>query len=413
MGQRELHDALAAFVEEAAWELAAATAAGEEVPFEVVDAAPPSGRGRPLYCYRPMTGAFVRGHAHLLTGLDSHRRAAAALTASPDGLEEYLEARAVRPVPGELRDRAGAALLALLDHAFADAAEFEATPQRVNRACAELERFLLTRGQAATTVLAPVLNLAIASPVLALAPGLTLLRGDLAAEVPAEACWATAADRPNVLAVIEGEPAEALPRLRVLQSALRLFEHGGVALGPVAWSRAGSGPWRLELAAGTLSTGRAHGPLVVVPPQQEDELRAFCSLVARRLPAEGGILRALARYELGCERAADAPAEALADHLAALRTLLEPEGPASGRLAGRLAALCAEPSERAAMAERVAQATADGTPALAEELETHLRALLRDVICGHLRSDLRLLADELLGTVDPDEQPTGSFLPVR
>jgi hypothetical protein len=33
---------------------------------------------------------------------------------------------------------------------------------------------------------------------------------------------------------------------------------------------------------------------------------------------------------------------------------------------------------------------------LADELAGHLRALLRDVLCGHLDSDLRTLADELL-----------------
>jgi hypothetical protein len=34
--------------------------------------------------------------------------------------------------------------------------------------------------------------------------------------------------------------------------------------------------------------------------------------------------------------------------------------------------------------------------ALAEEIADHLRALLRDVICGHLPDDLISLADELL-----------------
>jgi len=42
-------------------------------------------------------------------------------------------------------------------------------------------------------------------------------------------------------------------------------------------------------------------------------------------------------------------------------------------------------------------APTDGTiqPLLAE-LTTHLRALLRDVLCGHLDSDLRAIADGLL-----------------
>jgi hypothetical protein len=34
--------------------------------------------------------------------------------------------------------------------------------------------------------------------------------------------------------------------------------------------------------------------------------------------------------------------------------------------------------------------------ALADEVAGHLRAILRDVLCGHLDSDVRRLADELL-----------------
>ena len=99
--------------------------------------------------------------------------------------------------------------------------------------------------------------------------------------------------------------------------------------------------------------------------------------------------------------------------------LLEPEGPSSGLLAGRLAALCATPEHRIDLTERTVQAVAlereaitgsvyrrrrsrkKGTGAgaeqqLMEEVAHHLRALLRDVICGHLPPDLTALADELL-----------------
>jgi hypothetical protein len=34
---------------------------------------------------------------------------------------------------------------------------------------------------------------------------------------------------------------------------------------------------------------------------------------------------------------------------------------------------------------------------LAAELADHLRALLRDVLCGHLDSDLTAVADEIIG----------------
>jgi hypothetical protein len=142
-----------------------------------------------------------------------------------------------------------------------------------------------------------------------------------------------------------------------------------------------------------------------VTAEQEDELRAFCNLVSRRAPAGNEIAWALTRFELGCER--ESPFEGLSDNLLALRALLEPEGPSSGLLAGRLAALCATAERRLALTERTIQAIAlersviAGTPSahagtIADDLADNLRALLRDVICGHLAPDLVGLADELL-----------------
>ena len=97
-----------------------------------------------------------------------------------------------------------------------------------------------------------------------------------------------------------------------------------------------------------------------------------------------------------------------------MRALLEPEGSASGLLPGRLAALCATPERRIELTERTIAAlelereivTGAGVPragrsrsarqALARDMADHLRALLRDVICGHLDPDLVTLADRLL-----------------
>jgi hypothetical protein len=103
-------------------------------------------------------------------------------------------------------------------------------------------------------------------------------------------------------------------------------------------------------------------------------------------------------------------------------------------LPGRLAALCATPERRLALAERAVQAIAlerasiagsgrdqTGARMLTEEIADHLRALLRDVICGHLDTDLVGLADELLlaDRADPvateasraeRERPSGSEL---
>ncbi len=42
--------------------------------------------------------------------------------------------------------------------------------------------------------------------------------------------------------------------------------------------------------------------MLVVTPEQEDELRAFCNLVSRRAPHDNELAWALRRFELGCER---------------------------------------------------------------------------------------------------------------
>jgi hypothetical protein len=107
----------------------------------------------------------------------------------------------------------------------------------------------------------------------------------------------------------------------------------------------------------------------------------------------------------------------MSDHLMALRALLEPEGPASGLLAGRIAALCATPEGRMKLTKRMIKAQAleraiiAGTASdqaaglnLARDVADHLRALLRDVICGHLDPDLAVLADELLRDEDSAEE---------
>ncbi len=191
--------------------------------------------------------------------------------------------------------------------------------------------------------------------------------------------------------------------LKDLLRALRLFGDGRVTLGALCWARVGAGAWNpLALGAG----GRPHG-MLVVGAEQEDELRGFCNLVSRRAPHDNELSWALRRFELGCER--ETAYEALSDHLLALRALLEPEGPSSGLLAGRIAALCATPPERAKLTKRMLKAQTLERAAiagmaeehtaglnLAREVADHLRALLRDVICGHLDPNLVALADELL-----------------
>jgi hypothetical protein len=408
MRNRPLHDALEAFAEEAAWLLAGDAADGAEVPFELVET-----RGRrldtPLYCYRPLTDAFIRDRVGVFGRLPTYAPAARAL-AGMDGLVEYLRAQREPRIPNDPRELADATLRVFIGRVFSEATEFVITPERLERAYREIEDALFD-GLAESVVVAPVLGLRIASAEIVLGEGLSLVRGEALDDPPPDAVWPPGADDPAVLAclTLPTDPAKPAPltearvRFRRLLSALRLYDPSRVALGPVAWERTGAGPWSL----GDLRTGgRPHGVLGI-EPDAEDELRAFVSLVTRRTPRAGELAWALRRYELGCER--PSLFEALTDHLLALRALLEPEGAASGRLAGRVAALCATEDQRVRVTERVAHAVSleraiiaglapsdGGIQVLLAELTAHLRALLRDVLCGHLDSDLRSVADQML-----------------
>jgi hypothetical protein len=419
MRDPQLHAALSGFLEEAAWELAAETERGTEVPFELVEQGGAGGRGTPLYCYRPLTDEFIRRHGGLLHRLPARPGAARALT-ELDGVDRYLRQRGHAHVPADLRERGDEALTAFVDAVFADASEFELTPQRFTRAYEELEAAVFA-GRTHVVVVATVLGLGLESAELALGDGLVLTRPDALSDPPPEALH-NADEGAATMAVLSAQEAHGQQsvvtrgriELRRLLSALRLFDAGQVALGPLAWTRADGGPWR-SVPLGT--AGRATAVLHVTA-DQEDELRAFCNLVAHRAPTGGELTWALARYEMGCERVS--PFEALTDYLLALRALLEPEGPGSGRLAARLAAICALPEERATLAERVAHAISleraavaglapaePGADELVEEVAGHLRALLRDAICGHLDSDLRAVADRIAAESDAPRVPAG------
>jgi len=407
---RTLHQLLEAFTSEASDQLAADTAGGAEVPFELIEE---PGGSAPLYCYRALTGEFIRERLGRLTALPTYAPAARILAAA-EGLDAYLRGRAGPPMPTEPRERADAALRFFLARVYAERSEFAFDPERFEMAYAELE-LALYEGSAITTVIAPLLGVALETGTeeVPLGEGLSLQSGDSLTDAPSDAVWGEH-DQPNVLIVLtiaaeraqkpaRSPMATARLRFRRALTALRLFERGGYALGPLAWVRADAGAWR-PFALG--SSGRPRG-VTLIPASEEDELRAFCSLISRRTPAGGELAWALARFEMGRERLA--PFEALTDYLLALRALLEPEGPASGRLAQRLAVLCAKPEVRAALAERTAHAISleravigglapaqAGADALVTELAEHLRALLRDVLCGHLDSDLCEVADYLL-----------------
>lgn len=406
MRNLSLHHLLECFTVDAAGRLSAEAAAGAEMPFELSEERTP-GRA-PLYCYRPLPAQFIESRMQALAALPSHAAAARALSECA-GVAAYLSEHGVKPArdPGA---RADAALQVFLGRVFSEQAGFGFEPADFEIAYAELERAVY-EGHCTATVLAPVLGVALESGTaeLRLGEGLSLVSGAALADAPGDAVWGEG-EEPNVLALltVDSERAERSPvslaraRFRRLLSALRLLERGGYALGPVGWARTESGSWRSV----SLGGGGRPGRLTFIGAAQEDELCAFYRLVSRGLPG-GELAWALARFEMGCER--QSPFEALSDYLLALRALLEPEGPSSGRLAQRLSVICALPDQRAALAQRTARAIAleraliaglaspdTGVDALVDELAENLRGILRDALCGYLDADLCAVADDLL-----------------
>ena len=450
----ELEGVLSEYAKAAARALHADVVAGAEVELELG-----SQRGRaqtPFYSCRPLTERFIAEREPELERLPEHAAAISAL-AGFDGLDRYLAGRtgSTRGARGGdvLKSRVGAdrsgahspdgwvgqhtgahthtrtrvALRCLLDDVFAEQTEFELRPERLAAALARIERAELTSAPETVTLVATLHGLTIATPEIKLTKGLTIATPQALRWAPEQALIGIdrgeAGGAPSHLLVAltcdeESEDGRAV--LKELLRALRLFGDGRVTFGPLAWARAGGEDAWSTVALG--EGGRPHG-MLVISPEQEDELRAFCNLVSRRAPDGNEIAWALKRFELGCERAS--VYEALSDHLLALRALLEPEGSASGMLAGRIAALCATPENRTKLTERMVKAqkleraVIVGTAperaagvAIARDVADHLRALLRDVICGHLTPDLARLADELLSAPRdegvPGEQTPGT-----
>lgn len=405
-----LDETLGEFIAEAGGALHAEVLAGAEVPFELASQTGRRGSAGPaLYCYRQLTGEFIAEREPMLARLPGYDEAARRLAAF-DGLDRYLAGAGIDLGRASGPARVRAAIRTLLRDVFAEQSDFELRPERLRAALSRLEQS--AHASAGGVMLVATLHgLTIASAELALTRGLVIAHPDALEGLP-EAALALGESAQGghliaVLALEDHDPRRALAQgravLKDLLRALRLFGDGRVTLGALAWSRIGNGGWSaLALGAG----GRPRGMLMVTG-EQEDELRAFCNLVSRRAPEGNELAWALRRFELGCER--ESPHEALTDHLLALRALLEPEGPASGMLPGRLSALCATPEHRIELTERVVLAVAlersiiAGTAVrhaadeiLAADISDHLRALLRDVICGHLDLELAALADRIL-----------------
>lgn len=417
-----VREALEAMARDAAKRFRELVAAGREIPYDVRE----SGGGSPLPQYVPLTASFVREHAPLLRELDSFGSACAALE-SVELAGRYLEDAGV-VAPAEGRRRAELAAVLFLARMWEDSTDFSLDDGRLRRAIAELQANG-DAGEGEIEVVVPLRGLRMEGTRMDLATA-TIVRADTV-DVPAEARAAEAGGgagwEPTFLAVTrvpagrvdddgdEGASGpdagtRAVQAFRALITALRLFKPGGVALGPHAWTRAGSGRWR-RVATGA---GRPRPGGYYLAETELGALAVFTRATAMRLgshgPSTAGLERSISRFEAGLERTA--AMDALNDYLLTLRFLLEGGGPADMGISMRVAALCAEPDRRADVKGAIDRALAlerqlwSGEPASGEgevsptetaiAVEELTRAILKDAACGHLGSDLRATADEIL-----------------
>jgi hypothetical protein len=409
-----LHDRLRAFAEAAATHLIERVESGLEIPFEVAQS---PGATSVLYRYRPLSGQFVAQHFAELRNLDGFAPAVLELT-KIDGLSAYLRMLGINYVPVEERDRAETVLRELLARLWDEATAFELDEQRFERTYTELESALY-ENTVVTTVLAPILGVQIGDDRWELGSGIALARGDLC-DAPPEAVWEPGLEQaPNTLIVLSveaapGEPPPLTPArqaFRKLLTTLRLFKRGAVTLGPTAWWRLDDGPWQ-SLPLGF--SGRPGGGDYWLEPPDRDELTELFDVVRSRSLAGGPLPWALSRFEMGC--AQQFALDGLSDHLLALSALLDGEDESPAGISSRLAALCAKPANRGKLEKRIEQAFAlqslvmrgeldggyvdaigaEAPDVVAGQLEEHLRAILRDMVCGYLDTDVRRIADELL-----------------
>jgi hypothetical protein len=407
MHNRALYDSLAAFVEEAAWQLAEEVSGGAEVPFELIE----QGRASaPLYCYRPLTGRFIAERTTELAKLPSYAQAVQNLMTLPE-LPTYLKVRGRRTPSPDRRLQADAVLQAFLAAVWSDSSDFGFERERFDTAFTELEDAAYG-DRTLSVVLAAVEGLVLESDEVTLGDGLALVRAETLKDAP-EDLHAGEMGTVAMLALdaVAGDDRaleDAGRRLRRLQTALRLWDDAEPSLGPTAWARTGGSAWStVPLATGL----RRDAGDCLLAAEEEDPLRAFCSLVTRRTPRGGELAWALRRFELGCERSS--AVEALTDWLLAARALLADQASQGyDGMAERMAVICATPDERSALEARIDEAIRLERAAIAgrvrydpmvedliADLGGNLRAILRDVLCGHLDPQLRRVADDMLETI--------------
>jgi hypothetical protein len=419
-------EALEGLATEAGERLRELLRSGEELSFDVAEPTDDS----PFCQFAPQTERFIHGHATAVGELESFGPACSALVGA--GLAgPYLDSLG-EPVPPDPGRRAADAVLAFLCRLWEGSADFSLQRGRLEAALRELEDLDEPRvGEA--EVIVPLLGLQL--PITRLELSMAALVRAETVDAPREATRTEGGRRsawePLFLAAVRrpvapptegsGEREEREgpgPALRRLVTALRLFKPGGVGLGPYAWARSPGDRWR-RIATGA-PRPRAGGYWLT-----EDELGDLVdfsrALAAPSCPLadhpgegagpNGGLARAVSRFEAGLER--PSLLDALSDYILALRIALEGGGPAGLGLTMRAAALRGTGEERKAARLTVERALdlerslVRGDPVasghrrrspleLVVELESIVRALLRDAGRGRLGTNLRAAADEIL-----------------
>ena len=232
---------------------------------------------------------------------------------------------------------------------------------------------------------------------------------------PPEAAWAEDGETARAVVVLRFERddddelplPEARTRFRGLVEGLRLYQAGAVTLPGIGFARESEARWQpLELEGAGAARGE---PLGARRSRRRGRCPASSQPSSAHHAAPGGLGGRPLRHGLlaraGRRGAVRLPAGAARAARRGRR----------GSLPLRLAALCAEEGERRGLQRRVELALAlercaDGRRAataacaagsesprvLAAEMEAHLRALLRDVLCGYLDADLGAVADDIL-----------------
>lgn len=430
-----LHDSLRALTDDASRLLDDQLAAGAEIPFEVGESAGAgdrdetirrdgrAGRSATMFAYRPLTAEFVASHADQLRSLPTFESAAQHL-ARTRGMIAYLRVRN-EPVldVGELTHaRLGA--LAFLGAVWSDAEQFSEWQDRFDRAYNELESVALAE-RLVTTVFVPVHGVRIDGESVSLGAGVELLSPEELDPECAERFSDSAAGADSFCSISVDAPSDAptpIAEVRALArsvlTSLRLFKPGSVAMAMTAQADTGGAWHQVALPF----SGKARYDAWHLLVGEDEELRQFLSAV-RRVEKRTRVAWALKRFEMGLERSV--PAEGLTDFLIALGALLEVrDETGKAAMPARISALCARDDERREVRSVVEAAFAlerlavDGAIGRADrkrlakvppleviaETERHLRALLHDLVCGYLSTDLKALADEILTA---DGEPAG------